>query len=548
MREVEEGKEDMWKVILVEDEDLLREGLTQFVDWKGLGFEIAGEAENGLQGLQLAKEICPEVVFTDIRMPGMDGIAMTEQIKQLYPQTVVVILSGYDEFEYARQAVRLGVTDYLLKPVEPEQVEALMRRISAELTDRRKKQHNLAELQEMRQHSIRELRNKWIAETLFENQTDQETETLDHLLKGQMEELFFVAGILEWEDFPTKSIYCDYLQTLELDRKFEEEVQKRIGKLLLSGEVGLFHRNSGEYVVVLFNTVREALLDQTQSFQKGIRKRKAFESEFLLNLGTLQKGREGLVASFNEAKKKRENSYLKRWDSQGKAGSIGYVDKRIQVMQYDATPVIRAISEGNHEKLKKEFAAFSEAMARARLQSQIQLMYVIRGFYNEIAQLPQEIGMSFEETIGNPMDYYSEIVRKSQISHVMEELQKVCEKVTDLFSSSQASQAKVSFRRAVEYMECEYKNSELVMSEVAQFAFVSNTYLGMILKKETGKTFIEYLTEIRVRHAKELLHLSDLKNYEVAEACGFSDATYFSTVFKKVCGLSPSAYRKRKVF
>ncbi len=548
MREVEEGKEDMWKVILVEDEDLLREGLTQFVDWKGLGFEIAGEAENGLQGLQLAKEICPEVVFTDIRMPGMDGIAMTEQIKQLYPQTVVVILSGYDEFEYARQAVRLGVTDYLLKPVEPEQVEALMRRISAELTDRRKKQHNLAELQEMRQHSIRELRNKWIAETLFENQTDQETETLDHLLKGQMEELFFVAGILEWEDFPTKSIYCDYLQTLELDRKFEEEVQKRIGKLLLSGEVGLFHRNSGEYVVVLFNTVREALLDQTQSFQKGIRKRKAFESEFLLNLGTLQKGREGLVASFNEAKKKRENSYLKRWDSQGKAGSIGYVDKRIQVMQYDATSVIRAISEGNHEKLKKEFAAFSEAMARARLQSQIQLMYVISGFYNEIVQLPQEIGMSFEETIGNPMDYYSEIVRKSQISHVMEELQKVCEKVTDLFSSSQASQAKVSFRRAVEYMECEYKNSELVMSEVAQYAFVSNTYLGMILKKETGKTFIEYLTEIRVRHAKELLHLSDLKNYEVAEACGFSDATYFSTVFKKVCGLSPSAYRKQKVF
>ncbi|MCD7745728.1 MAG: response regulator [Lachnospiraceae bacterium] len=538
----------LWKVILVEDEDLLREGLMEFVDWEGLGFSIAGDADTGLKGLALAEEVHPDVVFTDIRMPGMDGIAMTEKIKAANPDTIFVILSGYDEFEYARQAVRLGVTDYLLKPVEPEQVEELMRKIALELQNRSQEQKDIEELQEIRRRSVKDMRSKWIFGALFETIPDEEMAEMERLLGWNPEEQFFLAGIVEWKDFSAQSINCDYLQMIELDQKFQEEFTNRLNKTLPDEpdeQIEQFHRNAGEYVIVQFDRNQEALLEKNRLLLEGMARRKVFEQEFLMSFGSPGAGKRGLCASWEEAGKTRENNYLENWNRRVKDKESENSRGEFRAIRYNPAPVLGAIRNGDESALRLEFKQFEQALVEEKIQSQIHLMYVVGGFYNEVVRLPEEIDLSFEETIGDPMDYYSKIVRKSQMTSVMEELLAVCLKVAKLFASSQASQVKVAYRRAVDYMEHEYSRSDLVMADVAQAAFISNTYLGIILKKETGKTFIEYMTELRIRHAKELLDGSEMKNYEVAEACGFSDATYFSTVFKKVCGMSPSAYRKR---
>lgn len=256
-----------WKIVIVEDEDLLRNGLINTIPWEKYGFEIVGEANNGRKGLELIQELKPDVIFSDIRMAQMDGLTMAEKVHEMDPETQWVFISGYDEFDYALRALKVGAFEYILKPVQLGEVEKTLQKLAEKLEEKH-----------------------------------------------------------------------DY--------------------------------------------------------------------------------------------------------------------------------------QAKYEKLKQ-------------------------------------------------LEAYDE------------------EKTKDKGSLS-------GLKLAIHIMEEEYGNENLMIGDVAKKAYISSSYLSFLLKKETGKTFIEYLTDIRMKHARKLLLETSMKNYEVAEACGFANATYFSTVFKNINGMSPSSFRKEQ--
>jgi two-component system response regulator YesN len=138
----------MYKVILVDDEEIIREGLRKTIDWHALGMEVAGTAEDGLDAMELIKELHPEIIITDIKMAFMDGLELIAEVKKIYPETMIIFISGHDEFEYARKAVSLGAFDYILKPIELEYLEKLLLKVRDKLDEARNMEKKINFLEE----------------------------------------------------------------------------------------------------------------------------------------------------------------------------------------------------------------------------------------------------------------------------------------------------------------------------------------------------------------------------------------------------------------
>ena len=149
----------LYKVFFVEDEIIIREGIRDNVDWQSSGFEFCGEASDGERALPMLSMIKPDVLITDIKMPFMDGLQLSKIVRERMPWVKIVILSGHDEFEYAREAIHLGVTDYLLKPVTAQKLQSTLQSLAAQLDEERKaqeQQRKLAEQVEENQSMLRE--------------------------------------------------------------------------------------------------------------------------------------------------------------------------------------------------------------------------------------------------------------------------------------------------------------------------------------------------------------------------------------------------------
>ena len=152
----------LYRIILVDDEEEVRKGIIRKIDWSSLGFEVVGDAENGAEALERIEQLEPEVVMTDIRMPFMDGLTLTEKIRQKYPSMKVLIFSGFDDFEYAQQAIKLNVTEYILKPVNVEELSEILRRVKQNLDEEISQRRDAAILRESYQRSLPILREVFL--------------------------------------------------------------------------------------------------------------------------------------------------------------------------------------------------------------------------------------------------------------------------------------------------------------------------------------------------------------------------------------------------
>jgi two-component system response regulator YesN len=219
----------------------------------------------------------------------------------------------------------------------------------------------------------------------------------------------------------------------------------------------------------------------------------------------------------------------------------------LNFMNYDKRPLLQAVESGEQELICEECTKLEQALNDQRVVSHMHLILIVTSIFEELVRLMQKADQVIPQLEGDPMEYYSRIVSDDGTrAEILKNLQEFCCVVGDLFAKAHETRQQASLKRAIRYMEQEYRNEELLMGDVAKHSFVSSSYLSTMLKKETGKTFSEYLTDIRMEHAKKLLRETEMKSYEVAQACGFANATYFSTVFKRMNGMSPSAWKKAR--
>lgn len=525
----------MLKLMIVEDEDLLRMGLVTCIDWADLGYELIGDAGDGEKALRLVEQNPPDVVITDVKMPRMNGIEMAERLKQDYPDTRIIVISGYDEFEYARRALKAGVSEYILKPLNLEQLKAVVVEIRKKIEQERQKDQELLTLKSKQQGDMRSLRQQMYAKLLLNKCGVEE-------LKDEIEELghpvldrYYAAGILAIEGFSVISVEYDYLQVIEMDRVLQTLVDGTLKKLPpeCGDGITVLRANAGERLLCISGESAAGVKEIIKQIQGNFAAGEGELEHMELLFGAVCRGLDGLYRSYLDVRKNSEIRFRKSFSAPDSDG-----------MGFDKENLFFEIRSGSAQGIEAALKDLQDYLSQKHILSYMQLVLMITNLYGECIRLPEEVGAAAEEVLGDPGLYYKRILEQKKRNDMVEELGKACFLIHAYFEQVSGSRYQGIISRARQYVEEHYQEETLSVGDVAEYAHVSVSYLGMIFKNETGQTFIEYLTGMRMEKAKYFLKNTNMKNYEVAIACGYSTPSYFSTVFKGMYGMTPSEYRK----
>lgn len=534
----------MLKLLIVEDEELLRMGLVTCMKWEELGYQLIGETGDGRKAIELVAQNPPDVILTDIKMAHMDGLDMAEQLKQDYPDIRIIVISGYDDFDYVRRALRLGAFEYILKPINLDKLKKVLLEVKENIVVSQKKEKQYLTLEKQKAEDVRLLRRELYETIILNCHSIEAVKSFSLRFEEDVSNMYYGVCLLTISHFSLISTEYDYLQILEMDQELEQLTNRVLENHLSADQIEhltVLRPNKGERLFCISCESNHEAKQQISNIGQIFGSLKS-ELEYIdVFHGQVSRGLEGLYHSYLNVYKNSEKAYMNNW-----AEIEGQVDTESMVnfMNYNSEGLFFEIRAGNVEGIEQSLRELQERLSNDKVSSFMQLVLIITNLYYEVIKLPEEVGGTIEDALEDQKKYYQNIISKKRRNDMIEEFGKVCFMVHAYLLQASDSKYNGLIKRIYAYVEEHYSEENLTMKTVAEHAYISVSYLGMIMKKETGKTFIEYLTNIRIEKAKYFLINTDMKNYEIAIACGYSTPAYFSTVFKSLCGITPSEYRQ----
>ena len=512
---------DLYRIILVDDEEEVRKSIIRKIDWQAVGFTVVGDAENGEDALEKIENLEPDVVLTDIRMPYMDGLTLAEKIRQKYPSMKIVIFSGYDDFEYAKRAIKLNVTEYILKPVNVEELTAILRNIQVSLDEEIEQKRDVSLLRENYKRSLPILREQFLKD-LVSRQMDEKTveeklEQYDIPLSGAKKwisiavkaELSAVPGevilpLHEERDLIPLSVMQILEENLKRYCRFSilSDICKEIRKILMIPvTIGIGHSRTELGLIY-------------ESFQSA--------------LDAL--GYRAIVGS----------------------GSTIYINDvepvntgKLQLTAEDESALIQAVKFGPEEKIRSVTSQIISRMSDAKVHARQYQTYIL-SIANCLVQLIQQYDLKMDELfvdskVGpDPFMMIRQVMNREKFSKW---LLGAALKINGAMNKERDNTTRQSMERAKQYILENYQDPDLSVEQICRTLHMSPAYFSTMFKKATGQTYIGYLTDVRLNKAVELLNMTDDKTYVIASKVGYQEQNYFSYVFKKKFGVSPTKFR-----
>ena len=537
----------MLKVFLVEDESVVREGLRDNIPWQQWGYRFVGEAGDGEMALPLIQKTQPDVLLTDIKMPFMDGLSLSRIVHQEFPDMKIIIISGHDDFEYARQAINVGVEQYLLKPITRVTLHKVLEELKAKIeAEREQKNYQEKYRDETREYEQFSRTNFFVK--LFEGRMP---------VQDIYEE---AAGLSLKINAPCYNLLMFSIQEKKVGGSGgpESEAFARIREELLQyfvryPEYLVFRWNINTYGVLIkggAEQMRELTgrcLDNVQRLCQPVEQdidwyaavgdpveRLSMLSECYGKVNHLFAYR-FLMPSTHILTKEATDNYIPLEAS----GSIGDIDS-----SKVAPELIRDfLQQGNHDEIAEFVDNWLHSLQEA-LKSKLFRNYLI--FHVHF------VAVAYIESIGYDKAEFLEILGEEQLQEInlsAEELapyiRNILEKAMELRDRVSDRQSKKILKRALDYIEENYTQETLSLNTVAGEVNVSANYFSAIFSQAMEVTFIEYVTQKRMDKAKKLLHQTEKQSGDIALEVGYKDPHYFSFVFKKTQGCTPREYRTR---
>ena len=538
----------MLKVFLVEDEVVMRNGIKNNIPWEQEGFEFVGEASDGELAYPLIKREKPDILITDIRMPVMDGLELSRLVKKELPQIKIIILSGYNEFDYAKTAISIGVTDYLLKPISSAKLLEAVKKVGDMIE---KEQDNVRLMEryekEMEENILQEKHKLWGA--LASNRLS----TIELLEKGQRLGMDFTA-----------SAYMVFLFKLmqegdatgcsdELNRA-SEKVNSLSGtwKKVLSfdrspeGWAFLIKGESEAEVLENFAETKRELLNLVAMYPKV---------EYFGGLGSIVQRIGDIQNSYKEAARSFSSRFF--LDANQIADSADMVslhneeDGKIDVSKMlskkrEHELVEKFFKNGTVEEVDSFLDELFQGIGEQNCKSLLYRQYVVMDLFFCATDFLGNLEIGTEELPEECRDI-NQIVEKAGNA------QSLRHQIGILFSETMMlrdGHSKKKYSKLLEdakaFIDENYRHDDMSLNMVAAQVNISPSYFSTIFSSEMGQTFVEYLTHVRLEKAKELLMCSNMRTAEIGYEVGYKDSHYFSYIFKKVVGCSPKEYRNRK--
>lgn len=531
-----------YKVILADDEQEMLWSIRKKVEWEKYGFEVTGAFLNGRDVLEFLENQEADLVFTDIRMPFMDGITLAREIRKKYPYMKVVIISGYDDFNYAKEAMTLSVTDYILKPINAREMAKVLQRIRESMDEEMAEKKNFFHLKKQYLESlpiIREnLLNRLVMGNAKKESLEKELESCSIELEGNTcwaVALIQIDGIdrQESEEAMDRQLASVYVKNLIKEKFCEEQscyaFYNPLGECILFGmqeadEMGkmLFHLN---------DMARESRRVMGIRIAVGVGKRK----EELIKV----------KESFAEA---REALLYRKMTRDGDVICLEDIDtSEPDIILFDeesANKLFLAVRFGEKEDIRH---------AVNKLRKKLQEMNMRRSSYqayrvsvlNALLVFVQQQNIETEEIFGGIPNYLEILSQYEDADDFLGWFEERCLMLGEYCGQARENKAKDIIGIAKKHMQQEFGNQDIGLEKIAAEVGLTPTYFSSLFKKETGESFVEYLTNIRMEEAMRMLKHTDEKIYVVAQRTGYPEPGYFSHVFKKKYGISPIQCRRQ---
>ena len=533
------GKGQMlYRLMLVDDEPEIREGMKEIIDWEASGFRLVAEADNGLDALQLAEQTRPDLVITDVRMHFMDGLDMVQRMRSFLPMAQFIVVSGYDEFEYTRRSIQIKIADYVLKPISAAEFTAVLGRAKRALDDEYAKHNSVQVMNRIFSDSLPILRQQ----------------LLYSLMSGGMDEVSARSAAARYNLDLEASRYAVALlriasgggSTLAGDEELVRLAVDQIVREVLGGRIAchVFNHNGRVAVLAMLREEQSmselmALMDTAATVVRDYigATVTAGVGEPCLQLSCIPESAAQAMAALNHWALVDDSQVIYIRDLKRGDGAHLTMDPQVPV----------TLSSAIRSKQKAEIAQCVHALiGRLRGEKvsfseyQVYMMEALMAVIQTAREMQVEMDVTRDPSGGLLRDF----LEARDLDGAEEMLLSLCMSVSEAIGAGRRESVKRIAQLAQEYITQRAGEPTLTMERVCEELKVSPAYFRALLKRETGQTFHQYLNGLRMNRAMDLLRTTSLKTAEIAQLSGLGEASYFSYAFKKHFGVSPSQVRK----
>lgn len=535
----------MYKLIIAEDEDLIREGLAESINSGNFGFQVVGQAEDGEKALELVKQTNPEVIITDIAMPKLNGLALIERVREISPETKVIIISGYDDFAYAQKALRIGVKDYLLKPFLPQQIREVLKKTAQDIEKQKNSYLNLEALKKQISDSLPIVRERFLKEVLEGEMSNAEVE--EKLKRFGMEAFGYYFAIVILKAKPVEAVK----QGEENENMLQYFIMDTVNKLLDSTiKVHVLSSTGHESVLLVYindNPVEMAFATMNKRISRMVtRLQKYSNSIAYAATGNLYSSISDLKKSYDQARETLNYNFSR---------------KNGAVANYRDISLMKNMSYKRPAQLEEQLLLNVKLCEDQKCMDNIESLFGL--FEANPTQDLRRVKMNIFELVTSLFGDIevseasrNEVLSSKQIS-VYEEVRQ-CEDIIELkhwfvtfvqtymkeLEKMRASRSVSLVEKVKELADIYIRDEKFSLDDVVSKLYISPNYLRQIFKQHTGESFVEYLTRIRMEKAAALMEDTTLKIQYIAQQVGYSNQRYFAICFKKHYQLTPTEYRE----
>ena len=545
----------MLKIFLAEDEVVVRETIKRMIPWEELGFELVGEAADGEMALPLLIRQQPDLLITDIKMPFMDGLTLARLAKKEIPGLKVVILSGYDDFNYAKQAIGIGVEDYLLKPITKN---ALIERLS-EIRSRYEHEKTQKEYYEKFQREMQAY-EKNSSRDFFEALVGGSMDMMEVYKRAEKLGLDIVAEAYNVLIF---TMNCDEDFSGQRDEysSWEAESLELLENFFAGHSSAMLFRSNIFSYGVLLKGQREAIEENTRACVDEIRKilsRQDGRREWFLAVGQSVERLSQIQKSYHTASRAFSQRYLydenilyydetetmEHPGGQAESEDNAYLQK-VDVNALNPAILQKFLSNGLQEETENFVKDYFYAIGQEPMESLVFRNYVILNVRFSVISFIKGLGCDTNEMESADTE---EVLAESgkNMESAIAYAKKMISQAIEIRDQNSGNKNRSILKTAVDFIDSHYMDEEISLNTVANVANVSSNHFSALFSQNMGQTFIEYLTTLRMNKAKELLRCTGMRSSEIAGEIGYKDAHYFSYLFKKTQGMTPSDYRKAR--
>jgi len=533
----------MYKLLIVDDEALVRDAIKEQMNWEQLGFECIGDCEDGLEALEFIKHNKPDVVLTDIGMPFMNGIELTRELALNEPKVKVIILTGYDDFDFAQQALKLQAADYILKPVTSAELEVIIRRVGSELDVERRKSHDNELLKQQLTDNLPLLKEMFLERLVTSKMTRKQLEERSSYFQIKWNGPLVIELAIDVDEFSIS----------EPSTLFDQDLL-RFGVFNIAQEItakysgtAIFRDRENHVLILLSGEDSEYLQELAMLAAEEIHHAVTSYLCIKISIGI------GNTSSREENASLAHRSALSALEYRFVIGINEII--RISDMEQRQRPELFSVVSWESElitKLKtcsaqdmndwmmKLFATFREHVFP------IDVCYIyLHRIVLTIVHTLYEIDSNSSQVCGEAKNLILEMNRFSTLDEIEDWMKQFCEKVVVIIQSMREDQSARQITMAIDYVKQHYMKPELSLKSVCKYVSMSSSYFSTLFKQYSGRSFVEFVTNERIEKAKELLNLTSMKSYEIAYAVGYSDPHYFSGAFKKHTGDTPTEFRTK---